>query len=1340
MKILQCLGYSDVELKILIGKSFLTISSNNRLWMHNSLQQMAWEIVRQECVKEPGKRSRLWLHEDINDVLTKNTGTEAIQGIVLNLPVKKEAHWNPEAFSKMHNLRLLIIGNVQLPCGLTHFPSALRFVKWSGYPLKSLPSNFQPKELVELNMCNSKIELLWEGVKYLNKLKFITLRHSQNLLRTPDFTEVPNLEIIDLEGCTNLIELHSSIGVLKRLILLNLKDCRCLTSLPCKIGMDSLEILILSGCCRVQNIPEFADNMLELRELFLDGTAIQKLPSSIKNLTGLTLLNLSQCKSLVCLPGAILKLEFLREFTVFGCSKLAKFEDHEIAPTHEPQIEPNECPTSLAVSILGAYKGPVISPISPEKQELLSVHGTEVMEKEGRMPILETEIETVSSQPKLTKHVGEPIQPLTPLAVSTSDTSKQAAVEPVSVTVLPSGKDGSQPIKKEDIEIAHPTDGQQFLEVSTCPKSSIERTLLRILRYINDATAQRIGVHGSGGIGKTSVLKALINHFKTKDLFDVVIWVTVSRYWSTRKIQDEVLRQLPPEDLKTDLEIGENLFKALKSRRFLLLLDDVWEQINLDAVGIPNPTLENGSRIILATRSPDVCHIMLADKEVQVERLLPEEAWELFQELVGSIIDSPNIRPYAQDIVQRCGGLPLLIIVTGRALAKENDALCWMHAAREFSRCSAHRIYGFESIFQQLKFSYDRLEGPDLKSCLLYCALFPEDREVSIFELVEYWIEEGLISGNCTDAYKRGYDIVGILVGASLLQSSECGLSIKMHDLIWDLASVILSLEAEGCQFLLRSCSRMTKQTDMGDSSSYRLLESFQSNKQSILHGHQFLVRAGAGLTEPPLKDEWEEAKMIFLMDNELSNLPERPSCPKLLALFLQRNHQLRVIPSSFFDLMPSLTILNLSKTRIKSLPKSLFKLMSLEALILRNCERLAQLPSEVGSLGRLEVLDLQGTEIEKLPDEISELASLRHLKVSFYGSVNQSECVRLPHELVPHGIISSLSELETLSIDVYPGDKRWEKNVDSILNEMGNLTNLITFCCYFPDVKFLERFLEKSLPWKIQGLTDFKFVVGYDVKRFAYQVGDNLEIEYVQWGQCLRFVNGEEIPDAVLEVLTCSTAFFLDHHIKVCSLSEFRISNLNGLRLCVVRDCPKIESVIAGKELVIFPILEQLSIYYLSNLGRLWEGMIPQGSFDRLRKLTVHTCPKLQFVFASSMLQFFSKLEELRVEHCPGITEIIFQDQVVDSGSGTLPRLKTLKLHYLPELVTIMQGTWPPLENISFYNCPMLKKLVIDSNTSHSIKEIKAENHWWEKLEWQDTSIRSCLHAHFIPISDYNL
>ena len=98
-------------------------------------------------------------------------GTEAIQGLFLELPWLskfgefKKAHWNLEVFSKMSNLKLLIIHGVHLQHGPKHLSNSLRFLDWSLYPSKSLPSSFQPNELVELHMCHSKIERLWEGVK-----------------------------------------------------------------------------------------------------------------------------------------------------------------------------------------------------------------------------------------------------------------------------------------------------------------------------------------------------------------------------------------------------------------------------------------------------------------------------------------------------------------------------------------------------------------------------------------------------------------------------------------------------------------------------------------------------------------------------------------------------------------------------------------------------------------------------------------------------------------------------------------------------------------------------------------------------------------------------------------------------------------------------------------------------------------------------------------------------------------------------------------------------------------------------------------------------------------------
>uniref|UniRef100_A0A2N9H5H0 TIR domain-containing protein n=1 Tax=Fagus sylvatica TaxID=28930 RepID=A0A2N9H5H0_FAGSY len=249
-------------------------------------------------------------------------GTKAIQGLVLDLPMvpgsselkkSKEAHWNPEAFSKMANLKLLIIYGVHLLHGPKHLPNGLRFLDWSEYPLKSLPLSFQPDELVELHMWHSKIERLWKGTKYLDKLKFIKLNNSLNLIATPDFTGVPNLEELVVKGCINLRKVHPSIVVHKRLILLNLEGCKNLSNLPSKFEMESLEILILSGCSKIKRIPEFMENMERLSKLHLDGTAITKLPSSVERLTNLASLHLRDCKNLVCLPSIICSFKSLKD-------------------------------------------------------------------------------------------------------------------------------------------------------------------------------------------------------------------------------------------------------------------------------------------------------------------------------------------------------------------------------------------------------------------------------------------------------------------------------------------------------------------------------------------------------------------------------------------------------------------------------------------------------------------------------------------------------------------------------------------------------------------------------------------------------------------------------------------------------------------------------------------------------------------------------------------------------------------------------------------------------------------------------------------------------------------
>ncbi|KAF3952520.1 hypothetical protein CMV_021928 [Castanea mollissima] len=268
-----------------------------------------------ESPQEPGRRSRLWFCKDVFYVLKENTGTEVVEGIVLdfqgtevvegmvlNSPPRKE-NLNDKAFSNMRSLRLLKISNVHLPTGLYFLSNKLRMMEWHDYPLKFMPISFQPDNLVELIMPRSHIEQLPKGLTNLAKLRLLDLRDSKLLVKTPNFIGYPNLERLIFQGCTSLYELHPSVGALNKLTLLNLKDCRSLTGLPCEINLKSLEIFILSGCSSLKKLSEIGINMTSLSKLYLDGTAVEELPSSLEHLAGLTVLSLQGCKNLSSFPS-----------------------------------------------------------------------------------------------------------------------------------------------------------------------------------------------------------------------------------------------------------------------------------------------------------------------------------------------------------------------------------------------------------------------------------------------------------------------------------------------------------------------------------------------------------------------------------------------------------------------------------------------------------------------------------------------------------------------------------------------------------------------------------------------------------------------------------------------------------------------------------------------------------------------------------------------------------------------------------------------------------------------------------------------------------------------------
>ena len=150
---------------------------------------------------------------------------------------------------------------------------------------------------------------------------------SSNLIISPDFTGVPNLKELVLAQCSNLRQLHPSIRILKKLICLDLEQCKELSCLPDKFEMESLETLNLSHCSKVKKLLEFVGNMKRLQELLLQYIAITELPSSIECLTSLNKLILKDCKNLVCLPNTICSLTLLECLDLCGCSKFDKLPE-----------------------------------------------------------------------------------------------------------------------------------------------------------------------------------------------------------------------------------------------------------------------------------------------------------------------------------------------------------------------------------------------------------------------------------------------------------------------------------------------------------------------------------------------------------------------------------------------------------------------------------------------------------------------------------------------------------------------------------------------------------------------------------------------------------------------------------------------------------------------------------------------------------------------------------------------------------------------------------------------------------------------------------------------------
>ncbi|KAM3283326.1 hypothetical protein P3S67_026971 [Capsicum chacoense] len=228
----------------------------------------------------------------------------------------------------MKSLRMLYMGQMNYSYSEDIHNSSiyLRWVVWHHCPWVSLPEKFEPQWLVHLDLRWNLLHHLWTKRKQdLPCLRRLDLGYSKSLKRTPDFTGMPNLEYLNLRGCTSLKEVHHSLRCCRKLIQLDSYRCESLERFPF-FNVESLKYLVLEGCSSLEKFPEIVGRMKPKLEIKVKSAGIRKLPSSIfPPQACFTKLNLSCMKKLVALPRSIGMLKGLVKLDVSRCFKLENF-------------------------------------------------------------------------------------------------------------------------------------------------------------------------------------------------------------------------------------------------------------------------------------------------------------------------------------------------------------------------------------------------------------------------------------------------------------------------------------------------------------------------------------------------------------------------------------------------------------------------------------------------------------------------------------------------------------------------------------------------------------------------------------------------------------------------------------------------------------------------------------------------------------------------------------------------------------------------------------------------------------------------------------------------------
>ncbi|XP_010248049.1 PREDICTED: probable disease resistance protein At1g12280, partial [Nelumbo nucifera] len=705
--------------------------------------------------------------------------------------------------------------------------------------------------------------------------------------------------------------------------------------------------------------------------------------------------------------------------------------------------------------------------------------------------------------------------------------------------------------------------------------------------------AGTIGLYGTGGVGKTTLLKKINNEFlvKTADNsdFDAVIWAVVSKELNTAQIRKQIGDQLGITRKEDANQVAEatDIFRLLnRQKKFLLLLDDVWERVDLEEIGIPHPSTvtesNNKSKVIFTTRSEKVCGEMEAKKIFKVECLRDDEAWNLFEEKVGE--DTLNCDP---DIRQ-------------------------LHAITVLQKSPAKFSGMEEKVFSRLKYSYDALADDKVKSCFLYCSLFPEDYDIEIEGLIKYWIGEGFIKGNeeMREAMNEGYDIIETLKRACLLEPGgndnyiDIRKYVKMHDVIRDMALWIVN--------------------DYGrNDKKQHLVVRYEELMDKLIFKRQGANRIFMLPPRPPYNNSERDAEQQQIQDEVV--VPPDEDYPNLIpiATFLVAFGPREEFPTSLFRSTKSLRVLDLSGVSFGKV----------------------EFPTEIVELAELEYLNLSFTNIKELPYELGNLRKLRYLNL--YRT-------RDLHVVSVEGILKLL-DLQYLNL-FHSKFRDWEMEGRSRLMEVFEaLKHLTDFGVTISSDTCLQSW---SNSYKLQKYTTGLCLENYKANSFRITT-TTLEDMFLEK---LEFYKCEKLRDISWRMETKKWSALrperlLLHivHLPKLEIIELPHMCLQNIQYIYINNCMVLEELTWLRHTHKLEELRLLNLPRLKRIINVEEMLIP---FSNLKSIWLYHLPALEDIYPGALP--LPCLKEIRLKECPKLKKLPFDSNT--AKNDTLMRIEGSK------------------------------------------------------------------------------